>query len=142
ISSEIIYEGSPDASRWLGLDREAFAATVWVDQGGILRLSSPETADHLQKYLQQAAASRTTDATAAEALKRLEEFRREAAGSEAAPKRPLRSTKNKLDEAKTRLGCARVDHANFMALVARANDAWKSHERSDIARRTMKATLK
>src|SRR6266566_883919 len=53
VSAEIIYEGSPDASRWLGLDRDAFAATVWVDQGAVMAVATPESADLLQTYLQR-----------------------------------------------------------------------------------------
>lgn len=141
VSSEIIYEGSPDASRWLGLDREAFARTVWVDQGGVLTVSSQETADLLQKYLQQAAASRATDATAGEALERIEEFRRTAVGTDFAPTRPLRSTKDRLEAAKIGLANARIQHAEYMTLMARAEDARASYEEAKTACRAMKATL-
>src|SRR5207245_1867395 len=72
VSAEIIYEGAPDGSRWLGLDREAFLASACVRQAEILGLRKNPTL--LQEYLQRAAATARTDATAAEAIDRLNEF--------------------------------------------------------------------
>ena len=80
VSAEIIADGSPDASRWLGLDRQAFAATVSVDQARILSIL--ESADGLQDDLQRAAASAGRDATAAEAISRLTDFRKTAVGAD------------------------------------------------------------
>ncbi|TMB84838.1 MAG: chromosome segregation protein SMC, partial [Chloroflexi bacterium] len=68
VSNEIL-DGTPDASRWLGLDREAFAATVSVSQAQIMGVT--DAAGGLQEQMQRAAATRGTDATAAEAIERL-----------------------------------------------------------------------
>jgi AAA domain-containing protein len=38
VSSEVIHEGSPDGSRWLGLDRSTFVATACVEQAQLLRV--------------------------------------------------------------------------------------------------------
>ena len=44
ISNEIMFEGSPDASRWLGLDRRSFAATATVNQAELLKILADERA--------------------------------------------------------------------------------------------------
>jgi len=62
VSNEIMFEGSPDASRFLGLDRKSFAATAVVNQAELLTILS--VADGLQEHLQRAAATAGTDATA------------------------------------------------------------------------------
>ena len=61
--SDEIMDGTPDASRWLGLDRDAFAATVSVGQAQILAVA--DAAEELHDQMQRAAATRGTDATAA-----------------------------------------------------------------------------
>jgi hypothetical protein len=78
--SDEIMDGTPDASRWLGLDRDSFAATVSVGQSQIMAVT--EAAEGLQEQMQRAAATRGTDATAAEAIAHLEEFRRDAVGAD------------------------------------------------------------
>src|SRR5438046_2334249 len=94
VSSEIM-DGTPDASRWLGLDRESFATTVSIDQGQVMRVAS--SADQLQEQMQRAAANRGTDATAAQAIDRLAEFRREAVGVDKVGARgPLRTARERL----------------------------------------------
>src|SRR4029077_8660020 len=40
VSDEIV-DGTPDASRWLGLDRETFAATLSVSQAQIMAVAPP-----------------------------------------------------------------------------------------------------
>ena len=97
VSDEIL-DGTPDASRWLGLDREAFAATICVGQAQIAAIAGRETAASLQEHMQRAAATRGTDATAAEARMRLDEFRREHVGVDRQGARgPLRSAKERVE---------------------------------------------
>jgi DNA repair protein SbcC/Rad50 len=79
LSNEIINDGTPDATRWLGLDRESFSAVVAVGQAQIMAVA--ESALGLQEQMQRAAATRGTDATAAEAIERLKAFRKEAIGA-------------------------------------------------------------
>ena len=73
-SEEVIFEGTPDGSRWLGLDRRSFLSTACVRQADI-QLGSDQ-AGALQNNLQRAAATAGTDATAAAAIARIDSFRR------------------------------------------------------------------
>lgn len=121
VSDEIL-DGTPDASRWLGLDRDAFAATVSVSQAEILAVA--DAADELQAQMQRAAATRGTDATAAQAIERLVEFRKEAVGADTvAAKGPLRAARVRLATATEQLEVARARHAEHLEHVRRAEDA-------------------
>ena len=72
VSAEIINDGSPDGSRWLGLDRGAFLATACIRQAELLGIrGNPEL---LQEHLQRAADTGGRDETAAAALAAIEEF--------------------------------------------------------------------
>ncbi len=89
VSSEIMVDGSPDASAWLGLTRSAFRATACVGQSEVLRVL--DAADGLQHALQQVASTAGTSGTAAAAIERLEACRRAAVGRDATSSvRPLR----------------------------------------------------
>jgi len=79
LSNEIINDGTPDATRWLGLDRESYSAVAAVSQAQIMAVV--DSASGLQDEMQRAAATRGTDATAAEAIERLKAFRKEAVGA-------------------------------------------------------------
>jgi exonuclease SbcC len=114
VSDEIL-DGTPDASRWLGLDRDSFAATVCVGQAQIMAVASDESAELLQQHMQRAAATRGTDATAAEALRHLSDFRRSAVGADIATARgPLRAAKVRLADAEAALAEARRQHAAYL----------------------------
>ncbi len=118
VSDEIL-DGTPDASRWLGLDRDAFATTVSVSQAQVLAVA--DAADELQQQMQRAAATRGTDATAAQAIERLIEFRREAVGADTVAARgPLRAAKTRLGQAREALGRARSSHTDYLERGARA----------------------
>src|SRR5688572_20971531 len=111
--SDEIMDGTPDASRWLGLDRDAFAATVSVGQAQILAVA--DAAEELHGQMQRAAATRGTDATAAEAIERLEGFRKDAVGADTvAAKGPLRTAKNRLRANEAALEEARRLHAEYL----------------------------
>ncbi len=121
VSDEIL-DGTPDASRWLGLDRDSFAATVSVSQADILAVA--DAADQLQEQMQRAAATRGTDATAAQAIERLVEFRKEAVGADTAVARgPLRAARVRLAAATEALQVARARHAEHLEHARRAEDA-------------------
>jgi DNA repair protein SbcC/Rad50 len=114
VSDEIL-DGTPDASRWLGLDREAFAATICVGQAQIAAIAGRETAASLQEHMQRAAATRGTDATAAEARTRLDDFRREHVGVDRQGARgPLRSAKDRVELARATLEEARGRHEAYL----------------------------
>lgn len=74
-TSDVLFDGSPDGSRWLGLNRKSFLSTACIRQADIFRVLGD--ADSLQQDMQSAAATAGTDATAAEALRRLGEYRAE-----------------------------------------------------------------
>src|SRR5919106_4315859 len=117
--SDEIMDGTPDASRWLGLDRESFAATVCVGQAQVSAVADTESAELLQEHLQRAAATRGTDATAAEALRRLAEFRRAGVGADTvSAKGPLRLAKGGLATALGALEEAHHSHDRYLDRAA------------------------
>ena len=114
--SDEIMDGTPDASRWLGLDRDSFAATVSVAQAQIQAIAGEGAADLLQDQMQRAAATRGTDATAAEALERLADFRRSAVGADMTTARgPLRTARTGLADAEARAAEAHRMHDDYLA---------------------------
>jgi recombinational DNA repair ATPase RecF len=116
VSDEIL-DGTPDASRWLGLDRDAFASTISVEQAHVLAVA--DSADQLQEQMQRAAATRGTDETAAQAIERLAEFRREAVGADTiAAKGPLRTARARLQAATEAHTTARARHEEYLARAA------------------------
>ncbi len=123
VSDEIL-DGTPDASRWLGLDRASFAATVSVAQAEIMTIAAEGTADMLQDQMQRAAATRGTDATAAEALERLADFRRSAVGADISTARgPLRTARSRLADAESRAAEAQRLHDEYLAHRQGLDDA-------------------
>lgn len=103
ISAEIMHDGAPDASRWLGLTRDAFAATICVDQADILGVV--DAASRLQDHLQRAAATHGTDATASQAIEGLERFRSDAVGLDRSNStKPLRRAKEAVEAADAAVG--------------------------------------
>jgi len=140
ISDEIMNDGSPDASIWLGLDRYAFARTICVDQADLLAVT--RAAGQLQEHLQRAAATQGTDATAAEALDRLRRFRAEAVGLDrAGAVRPLRQAIGGLESARAALAAARVAHESYLELQAEADDARLAYEKAAIELRLAEAAV-
>ncbi|MGO9178075.1 MAG: AAA family ATPase [Candidatus Limnocylindrales bacterium] len=138
VSDEILTDGSPDASRWLGLDRDAFAATVCVDQADILAVT--RAAGSLQQHLQRAAATRGSDATAAEAIDRLRRFRSEQVGLDRPNAvRPLRQATEWRDGARRVLEDARRQHDEYLRLAADADEARLAHTRALLRLRVVEA---
>jgi hypothetical protein len=144
--SDEIMDGTPDASRWLGLDRDSFAATVSVGQSQIMAVA--DAADALQEQMQRAAATRGSDATAAEAIARLEDFRRDAVGADTvAAKGPLRTAKNRVAAAEANLADARRQHVDYLErssaveeLELRAAEAGQRQAGAEAAHARMLAT--
>ena len=110
-SGEILFDGAPDGSRWLGLNRGSFLATACVRQADILRVR--DDPDSLQEDMQRAAATAGVDQTAAAALQRLEGVLRERVGSTRAPTKPLVTTERRVAEAREALETAREAHRDF-----------------------------
>jgi exonuclease SbcC len=118
ITNEIINDGSPDGAGWLGLNRRSFQATACVRQADILSILG--AAEILEQHLARAAATARTDATAAEAITRLERFRDTCVGSDRAPTRPLRRAHDRVRAAETRFEQARTEHQGFLLLMTKA----------------------
>lgn len=155
VSGEIVNEGTPDASRWLGLDRDAFASVAAVSQAQIMAVA--DNAASLQDDLQRAAATRGTDATAAEAIDQLKAFRRESVGADTkAAVGPFRTALRDQEAADRDLSEARRLHAEYLERRARLELAEAAHlaasrtqaeveaararrEFEDMARRTARA---
>lgn len=120
IGSEIINDGSPDGARWLGLDRRSFQAIACVRQADILSVLG--AAEDLEQYLARAAATARTDATAAEAIERLERFLDIHVGSDRAPTKPFRQADKRAREAEGLVQEAKDRHEAFLKLMATAQD--------------------
>ncbi len=87
IGDEIIYSGSIDGSRFLGLNRQVMPSTLVIAQGDIQRLRQKsekkgDEASALKEELQRAAATAGGAATAVEALRTLSEYASEEIGLE------------------------------------------------------------
>ena len=126
VSMEIINEGTPDATRWLGLDRESFASVAAVSQAQIMAVA--DSAASLQDHMQRAAATRGTDATAAEAIERLKAFRREGVGAvRVGATGPMWAAMREREAADSALAEARRIHADYLDREARLEEASHAH---------------
>jgi DNA repair protein SbcC/Rad50 len=126
VSMEIINEGTPDATRWLGLDRDSFASVAAVSQAQIMAVA--DSAAALQDHMQRAAATRGTDATAAEAIERLKAFRREAVGAvRVGATGPMWAAMREQEAADAALAEARRIHADYLDREARLEAASHAH---------------
>lgn len=115
VSGEIMFEQSPDASRWLGLDRRTFRASACVRQTEILEVVA--RVDALQEHLQRAAATGGTAQTAARALELLNDFQSEHVGTDRAWTKPLYVAKEKQITAKRGLDEANKSHEVYLDKV-------------------------
>ena len=119
VSGEIIVgNDAPDGARWLGLDRRTFLAVACVRQGDLLVVR--QNGRLIQDHLQRGAATGGADETAAVALERIDEFRKEQVGaSHRAAVGPRRRATVAVDRARETLHTARVDHEAFTTLQTR-----------------------
>lgn len=104
-TKEILADGAPDGSRWLGLNRGSFLSTACVRQAQLLQIADDPNA--LREDLQRAATTAEQEGTAASALSCLEAYRRDHVGSERAPTKPLLIARRATDDAKAKLKAAR-----------------------------------
>ena len=136
LSSEIIFDGGPDGSRWLGLDRKAFLATACVRQAEILDVL--RDASVLQENLQRAADTGGRDETAAAALDRIDEFRREEIGQDRANStKPLHLAMERRNAARQALDRALQQRNEYVRLVT---DLEKAEQLSAEASRQLRLT--
>ena len=109
-------DGSPDGSMLLGLDRETFPMTASVRQASIV--SDLDKPDALQQHLARAAAG-GADGTAAGALEKLDEYKRDHVGLDRKNStKPLRAAKNAVSEAEANLEAAARAHREYLELVS------------------------
>ncbi|MGE5292701.1 MAG: AAA family ATPase [Micromonosporaceae bacterium] len=114
VTRDILTDQTPDASRWLGLDRDAFRAVACVPQTALLQIL--EQPAQLAGHLQRAAATAGTDATAAEAIRRIDDFLTEHVGTDRAFTKPLSKAKASLGKAEDDLRRAELAHAGMAQL--------------------------
>ncbi len=109
-------EGSEDAAKLVGLDRETFPMTASVRQASIVSdLGNP---DALQQHLARAAAG-GTGGTAAGAIGKIEAFKKEQVGLDRPnTNKPLRKSKMGVERARVRLFEAREEHDEYLKLVS------------------------
>jgi DNA repair protein SbcC/Rad50 len=118
VSSEIMNDGAPDASKWLGLDRTSFAATACVEQAQIARVH--EEAEALQDHLQRAAATAGSAATAAIALDRIEKYLKDRVGGERATTKPFWIAQQRVTKARKERDARKSAHAEYLDRVEKA----------------------
>ncbi len=140
VSAEIISEGSPDASVWLGMNRHTFLATGCIRQADVLSIR--ESADALQEHLQRAASTAGVDATAARALELLEAFQREQVGRDIGNStKPLRRAIERLLLGRNALQAAQDEHAQFLSRSQLANKRIEEAGEASRSRRLFEAAL-
>jgi len=130
-SHEIMLDGAPDASHWLGLDRRSFLAIACVRQADLLGVL--ERPDLLKEYLQRAADSLSQDSSVAMAISRIDDYRQEHVGRDAMHAvRPLRRARDGFERAQAHLAAAQSAHADYVALEGEV--AVLAHEASSADR--------
>ena len=138
LSAEVMYEGSPDASRWLGMNRDIFSAIACVRQADILSVLGSARA--LQEQLEGAAThAGTSDPTAAQAIGIIGAFLKENVGKDRANStKPLRRAIEDVSRHQQALDEARGQHEQYMDLVRDAARlrAEVAQREADVARLT------
>ena len=138
VSDQVMNEGTPDAARWLGLDRSSFVATACVEQAQMLRVRGD--AGGLQEHLQRAAATASTDTTAAAALDRITAFERDRVGLDRANStKPLRRALANVGIAEERRDAAQRQHDEYLRLAGQADALRDEAGRADAALRAAEA---
>ena len=138
--NEILYDGSPDGSTWLGLTRDTFPAVACVAQGQLLEiLESPEA---LREHLQRAADTFGTEGTAARALEIIKNFRREHLGTmRANSRKPLRLATIELKSAEQALEEARSKRQDYDQLLCQKVELASGTETVATRRRLLVAAV-
>jgi hypothetical protein len=146
-SDEIVVgNDAPDGARWLGLDRRTFLAVACVRQGDLTAVR--ERGRLIQDHLQRGAATGGADETAAAALERIDQFRRDQVGaSHRAAVGPLRRATVAVDRARAALQTVQAAHASYSDLLARVADLEEAEaaaravlQRTEVARSKVEAS--
>ncbi len=122
VSGEIIVgNDTPDGARWLGFDRRTFLAVACVRQGDLLAVR--QNGHLIQDHLQRGASTGGADETAAMAMARIDQFRREQVGAgHRAAVGPLRRATVGVERARAALQAARAEHDAFASLLVRVRE--------------------
>ena len=120
-SGDIINDGAPDGSAWLGLDRQTFLSVACVGQADVLGILS--NSEMLQEDMQRAAATAGRGETAAGALSILDSYHKEAVGSNLARTKPLVQSQTRVRQADAAVRGAREARDSYL------------HRRADADRR-------
>lgn len=138
VSAEVMNDGTPDAARWLGLDRASFATTACIEQAQMLRVRA--AADGLQEHLQRAAATAGADATAAAALDHITVFERDHVGlARSNSSKPLRRALDAVRNDGERLELARRSHDEYVRLARQADELGEAARRAEAVVRAHEA---
>ena len=121
-SGEIIVgNDAPDGARWLGLDRRTFLTVACVRQGDLLAVRA--NGRLVQDHLQRGAATGGADESAAAALERIAQYRREQVGAgHRAAVGPLRRATVAVERARAALETARAEHSSYRWLLTRQHE--------------------
>jgi AAA domain len=139
VTGEILAGGTPDASRWLGLDRSAFAAVALVNQAE--HRAVRDAADGLQQYLRRATEVMRDGGSAESALTVLDRFLAERLGTDRTG--PLAMAQERLRVAREARVVARRGHEQYLTDLATAGErrsaAGSSAERLRAAEQSVRA---
>ena len=138
-ANEIMRDGAPDGSRWLGLDRKSFLSAACVRQAQLLGLV--DDADALQEDMQRAAATAGADETAARALDLLTTYHKEQVGSAQAQKKPLRKASERVSTARSALEQARRAQGEYFSATSRVERLEREAEAYEQEAATLHAGL-
>lgn len=123
VTGEFEYDGTADGARLLGLTRDIARGTLLVRQADVLSVT--DHAEGLQVQLQRAAASAgASRGTAATAVARIEEFKKEQVGTvRANAVKPLRRAMEAVADAEAALLEARRAHETYVRLRGECDEA-------------------
>jgi len=132
---------TPDATRWLGIDRRAFLAVASVRQAELLALRNE--AEGLREFVQRAVTNAAADSTAARAIAHIDTYLSEHVGSRAASHgtKPLREAQRCIEAARLSLDRAQQDHALYDALLAREDAAAMALQQATDSVRASRAAM-
>lgn len=139
LSGDILRDGAPDGSSWLGLNRRTFETVACVRQAEVLAIL--DDADALQEDLQRAAATARAEHTARAAVERLAEFHRERVGTKRSWTKPFHRSKEAVATAEAGLQTARERHGEHRSKLREVRIEESKERRVRIQLRTVQAVL-
>lgn len=116
VSNTVMFDGAPDGSMWLGLNRKLFQRVACIRQAEILGIL--ESAEVLQDQLQKAVASPEAKATASSALERIRAYRRDNVGLDRKnSSRPLAVARGDVKRLSAELEEAQLAHEEYTEML-------------------------